>query len=45
MIHLHLDELVHAVRLKSPDISIYVGNLIKCSTVYDHFPSGRHVWK
>ena len=34
MIHLNSDELVCAVRLKSPDISIYAGNLIKCLTVW-----------
>ena len=45
MIHSRSDELVRAVRLKSPDISVYAGNLIKCSTVYDCFPSGRQVWK
>ena len=33
MIHSNSDELVRAVRLKSPDISVYAGNLIKCLTV------------
>ena len=33
MIHSNSDELVRAVRLKSPDISIYTGNLVKCLTV------------
>jgi len=40
MIHLCLDELVHAIRLKLPDIGIYTGNLIKCMIIF--LPAARY---
>ena len=43
MIHSGPDKLVRAIGLRAPDISIYAGDLVKCSTLYNCFSSAGEV--
>ena len=45
MINPSSEELVCPFRLQTPDVSIYLGDLVDSSAVYDSFTSASKVWK